>query len=147
MFYCLLRKSNGLIQTILDNEDDLKLLFKSCHKILDNEVLENQDISLKFLLIILTGVDNLNENALIEYLMAENMFSSIINLVHLHRLSNTAEHTTKDFDFLNDVVLTMILLANYRKNESTTFKVQLSIFANETALNAFGGIINNKLVE
>jgi hypothetical protein len=67
--------------------------------------------------------------------------------VHLHRLSNTAEQTTKDNDFLNDVTMTMILLANYRKNESTTFKVQLSIFANESALNAFGGIINNKLVE
>lgn len=149
VFYCLMRKSNGLIQSILD-DDDLKLLFKNCRKVLENEIFGSQDVCLKLLLIILTGVDSLNENSLIEYLMADNLFDALIHLVQLHRLtsSNNDEHQSKGSDMGNDVVLTIVLLTNYRKNESTNpFQVQLSIFANEIALNSFGSIINNKLVE
>lgn len=126
-----------------------KVLFNSCQTILKSEILNSQDICLKLLLIILTGVDNLNDNLLIEYLMHENgLFDALIQLVQCHRLNNSADNSTKANDMGNDVVLILVLLANYRKNESTNpYIVQLSIFAEESALNAFGSIINNKLVE
>lgn len=137
--YCLLRKGNRTVENILDHEE-LKLLFKKCHQILDSELMDVHEVCcLKLLLIILTGVDTLNENLLIEYLMIENFFDSLIKLV---------QTKTSSSEIGNDVVLIIILLANYRKNECTNpYIVQLSIFANETALNSFASIINNKLVE
>lgn len=137
--YCLLKKG-GVIENILDHEE-LKTLFKKCHDILDNEILDMHDLCLKLLLIfIVTPSDNLNENLLIEYLMNENIFESLIKLVQIH--------STKKSDIGTDVVLIIILLANYRKNECRNpYIVQLSIFANEAALISFAEIINNKLLE
>lgn len=155
-----MRKSNGSVQMVL-HDDDLKLIFKNCHRLLEtfghSEVV--QEVCLKLLLIILTGVDNINENQLIEYLMVENMFESLTQLVH--RLGSNADQKATDignhvipiiqinylliFIFL---VLIIILLCNYRKNESTNpYIVQLSILADEQILNSFSSIINNKLVE
>jgi hypothetical protein len=73
-----MRKSNGSIQAILTDED-LKVFFKHCHKTL--ELADVQEFGLKLILIILTGVDNINENQLIEYLMIENVFESLTQLV------------------------------------------------------------------
>lgn len=98
LFYCLMRKSNGSVQMVLQDED-LKVIFKNCHRLF----LENfgysevfKELCLKLLLIILTGVDNINENLLIEYLMVENMFESLTQLVHLHRLGNNADQKATD---------------------------------------------------
>jgi hypothetical protein len=143
-FYSFMKKQPSLVQKIIDDEE-LRLLFDNFHTIILNESLEAQDVCLKFLLVVLTGCDNLNENALIEFLMHENgLFDALIQLVQLHRLNNgDSKH-----DMGNDVVLILVLLANYRKNEYTNpYIVQLSIFADESALNSFGRIINNKLVE
>lgn len=146
IFYCLMRKSNGLIQTILDDED-LKLLFKNCHDLLNQEsrLLEELTISncVKFILIVLTGVDNLNENQLIEYLMVEDVFESLIQIVHLHRLTNGDEMIKA-----TDIVMIIILLCNYHKYQSTNpYICNLSILADEQILNSFSTIINGKLVE
>lgn len=95
LFYSLMRKSNGSVQMVLQ-DDDLKIIFKNCHRLLEtyghSEVF--QEVCLKLLLIILTGVDNINENLLIEYLMVENMFESLTQLVHLHRLGNNDQKAT-----------------------------------------------------
>lgn len=95
LFYCLMRKSNGSVQIILQDED-LKLTFKNCHRLLEYQ--DVQEACLKLLLIILTGVDNINENQLIEYLMVENMFESLTQLVHLHRLGSNADQLSKATD-------------------------------------------------
>lgn len=95
LIYCLFRKSNGCVQTVLE-EDDLKTLFKNCHQILVQH--EVTDVCLKLLLIILTGVENINENELIEYLMVENMFETLTQIVHLHRLGNDADEQSKATD-------------------------------------------------
>lgn len=90
-----MRKSNGSVQMVLQ-DDDLKAIFKNCHRLLEtfghSEVV--QEVCLKLLLIILTGVDNINENQLIEYLMVENMFESLTQLVH--RLGSNADQKATD---------------------------------------------------
>lgn len=138
VLYCLLKKGNGIIELILE-PDEIKHLFKKCHEILDSGI-DLHVLCLKLLLIsIVTPVDNLNENSLIEYLMNENFFDSLIKLVQTN--------STKTQE-ANDVVLVIILLANFRKNEGRNpYIVQLSIFANESALISFAEIINSKLLE
>lgn len=145
-FFCLMKKSNGLIQTFLEDED-LKVLFKNCHNLLnqDSRILEEQTISncVKFILIVLTGVDNLNENQLIEYLMVEDIFESLIQIVHFHRLTNGDEMIKA-----SDIVMIIILLCNYHKYQSTNpYICNLSILADEQILNSFSTLINDKLVE
>lgn len=113
----------------------MKSLIHSCNAILLSDVLDSpRDICLKLLLIILTGADNLNQNTLIEHLMSNNLFSSFIQIL--------------ENEFSHDVVLLITLLVNYRKNEGTNpYVVQLSILADEYALNSFGQIISSKLLE
>ena len=140
----MMKKSSGFIKAVLpgdDLADTMKLLIQNCNDILLSELLDSpRDICLKLLLIILTGIDNLNQNVIIEQLMVHNLFSSFIRLLNDPDFHNC--------EFGNDVVLLVTLLVNYRKNEGTNpYVVQLSILADEYALNAFGQIISSKLVE
>lgn len=136
----MMKKSNGFLQAVLQEElaETMKLLISHCNNILIGELLDSpRDVCLKLLLIILTGLDNLNQNVIIEHLMVNNLFSSFIRLLN-----------DPDCEFGNDVVLLVTLLVNYRKNEGTNpYVVQLSILADEYALNSFGQIISRKLVE
>lgn len=141
IFYSLMRKLNGLIETILE-EEEIKKMFKNLHEILNNEVEEILIVyCVKFILIILTGVDNLNENNLIEFLMIEDIFESLIQIIHIHRLATNDEKAT-------DIVMIIILLCNYHKYQSTNpYICNLSILADEQILNSFSTIINAKLLE
>jgi hypothetical protein len=146
MFYGLSQKPNQ-INAIICDEETISELYKTCKQILEFSEFESHDVCLKLLLIILTSSDNLNDNILIENLMTDNLFDTLINLVHLNRLINT-ENSMKASDILQDVILIIILLANYRKNESCNpYIVQLSILAEENILNSFCFLINNKLME
>lgn len=144
MFYCMMKKSNGFLQAVLPGdelEEIMKTLIQHCNDIFLSELLDSpRDVCLKLLLIILTGMDNLNSNAIIEHLMVNNLFDQFIRLLNDPDFHNC--------EFGHDVVLLITLLVNYRKNESTNpYVVQLSILADEYALNSFGQIISSKLVE
>lgn len=140
----MMKKSNGFLQAVLPEEDlaeTMKTLIQHCNDILLSELLDSpRDICLKLLLIILTGMDNLNQNAIIEHLMSNNLFDQFIRLLNDPDFHNC--------EFGHDVVLLITLLVNYRKNEGTNpYVVQLSILADEYALNSFGHIISSKLIE
>lgn len=138
-----MKKSNGFLQSVLPEEDlaeSMKTLIQHCNEILLTDQLDSpRDVCLKLLLIILTGMDNLNQNSIIEHLLSNNLFDQFIRL-----LNDPDFHT----EFGHDLVLLITLLVNYRKNEGTNpYVVQLSILADEYALNSFGQIISSKLIE
>ena len=141
IIYCLLKRSRVEVLA----EENLKFLFKVIHELLksfsaDSSELCNISPCLKFVLIVLTGSDNLNENKLVEYLMTENIFEPLIRMVHLHRINGEETNSY-------DIVMIIILLCNYRKNQSTNpYIVQLSILADELILNSFSSIINGRLI-
>lgn len=137
-----MKKSNGFLQAVLpDLAETMKELIEKCNGIVLSELLESpRDVCLKLLLILLTGVDNLNQNVIVEHLMVNNLFDQFIRLLNDPDFHNC--------EFGHDVVLLITLLVNYRKNEGTNpYVVQLSILADEYALSSFGQIISSKLVE
>lgn len=94
---------------------------------------------LKFLLIFLTCVENLNENSLVEYLMINSLFDSLVLILSDPTLRGDLGH---------DVVVLIALLLNYRKYEGTNpYVVNLSILADELALNGYGQVISSSLID
>lgn len=124
--------STDLIKTIFfeyqEMDEKMKILLSYCNNILSTDVTETaRYMYLKLLLIIVTGIDNVSQNILIEYLIVHSQFDAFINL--LRDSSLRAKHG-------HDVVILLTILVNYRKHEATNpYVVQLSILADELALN------------
>ncbi|XP_014212015.1 UPF0668 protein C10orf76 homolog [Copidosoma floridanum] len=92
---------------------------------------------LKLFLIIATGLDNINQNMLLDFVMSSSVFESLIQL-----LRETAARNEHGYN----VVLILTLLVNYRKHESANpFIVKLSILDDELALNGYGQVISSSL--
>lgn len=94
---------------------------------------------IKLLLVLITGTDNVSQNVLLEYVMMNSLFSSLIRL-----LSDPISRA----QFGHDVVILLTLLVNYRKYEAAnSYIVQLSILADELALNGYGQVISSSLID
>uniref|UniRef100_A0A182PW80 DUF1741 domain-containing protein n=1 Tax=Anopheles epiroticus TaxID=199890 RepID=A0A182PW80_9DIPT len=122
--------------TISDIEEDMRLLLKQLYEILTCNISADRpkDLCLKILLIIATGVDNVNENRLIEFVIGQNLFESFKNILSDSSLRNLHGH---------DVVTLLTILVNYRKHEgSNPYVVELSLLADEFALNGYGQVIS-----
>uniref|UniRef100_A0A182VPT3 DUF1741 domain-containing protein n=1 Tax=Anopheles minimus TaxID=112268 RepID=A0A182VPT3_9DIPT len=122
--------------TISDIEDDMRELLKQLYEILSSNIPSDRpkDLCLKILLIIATGMDNVNENCLIEFIIGQNMFEVFKNMLSDSSLRNLHGH---------DVVTLLTILVNYRKHEgSNPYVVELSLLADEFALNGYGQVIS-----
>jgi hypothetical protein len=96
-----------------------------------------KDLCLKLLLIITTGLDNVSQNMLMELIMANSVFESLIHLL---------THTESRAIHGHNAVLLLTLLVQYRKYESNNpYIVKLSILDEELALHGYGHVITTSL--
>ena len=99
-----------------------------------------RDVCLKLWLTLVTGTDHVSQNVLLEYLMMHNsIFEPLVNILSESQLR--ARHG-------NDVVILLTLLVNYRKYEGANpYIVQLSLLADELALNGYSQVISAALID
>lgn len=138
LFYAIFKKQAtevglDVINTIFefqDVEDKMKKLIVQCNSLLISDVSETQRfMCLKLLLVLVTGTNNVSQNILLEYIMINSLFNSFVRLLSDPTLR--AQHG-------HDVVILLTLLVNYRKYETANpYIVQLSILADELALNGY----------
>lgn len=121
-------------------EQRMTTLMQHCNNFLTGEYPNSlKALCLKLLLIIITGMDNVSQNTLLEYVMLNSVFESLIQLLR---------DTTARNRHGNDAVLLLTLLVNYRKHESANpYIVKLSILDDELALNGYGQVISCSLTE
>ncbi|XP_046834150.1 armadillo-like helical domain-containing protein 3 isoform X2 [Vespa velutina] len=121
-------------------EQRMTTLMQHCNNFLTGEYPDSlKALCLKLLLIIVTGMDNVSQNTLLEYVMLNSVFESLVQLLRDTGARNRHGH---------DAVLLLTLLVNYRKHESTNpYIVKLSILDDELALNGYGQVISSSLTE
>lgn len=104
-----------------------------------NEVV--REMCLKLLLVLVTGTDNVSQNVLLEYMMVNNcrLFEALVQTLSDPVLRQRHGH---------DTVILMTVLVNYRKYESANpYIVQLSLLADELALNGYSQVISAALID
>lgn len=99
-----------------------------------------RDVCLKLWLMLVTGTDHVSQNVLLEYIMINNsIFDPLVNILSESQLR--PRHG-------NDVVILLTLLVNYRKYEGANpYIVQLSLLADEFALNGYSQVISAALID
>ncbi|XP_045449706.1 armadillo-like helical domain-containing protein 3 [Melitaea cinxia] len=130
------------IKSILLGTDNantkMQKLLEHCSTVLSGDVPDSlKSMVLKLLLIIATGIDNIDDNPLVEHLMLHSLFEPLIQL-----LCTSTERQQHGYD----VVLLLMFLVNYKKHESANpYVVKLSILDDELALNGYGQVIRAAL--
>lgn len=99
-----------------------------------------RDVCLKLWLLLVSGTDHVSQNVLLEYIMINNsIFEPLVNILSESQLRG--RHG-------NDVVILLTLLVNYRKYEGANpYIVQLSLLADELALNGYSQVISCALID
>ncbi|XP_052865658.1 armadillo-like helical domain-containing protein 3 isoform X3 [Anopheles cruzii] len=120
---------------VCDIEEEMKSLLSRLNDMLCDDVVDSpKDPCLKILLIIVSGMDNVNDNHLIEFIVGQSLFEAFKKILSDSTLRNQHGH---------DVVTLLTILVNYRKHEnSNPYIVELSLLADELALNGYGQVIS-----
>ncbi|XP_042904338.1 armadillo-like helical domain-containing protein 3 isoform X2 [Parasteatoda tepidariorum] len=119
-------------------EGQMQILIQQLSQYLINDYPPSlKSLVLKFLLVLVTAVENVSQNTLLEYLMMNSLFEAIIQL-----LNDTSSRQNHGYD----AVLLLTILVNYRKHEAANpYIVKLSIIDNEMSLNGFGHVVSQAL--
>lgn len=114
-----------------------QLIDSLCHFLVADYSVSLKNLVLKLLLILVTAVDNVSANTLMEYFMMNNIFDSIVQILGNPALRGDHGH---------EAILLLIILVNYRKNEfQNPYLSKLSILDDEFALNGLGLVISDVL--
>lgn len=121
-------------------ELQMKILVENLNVILVGESpVSLKNLSLKLLLILLTAADNVSQNTIVEYLMINSVFESIVKI-----LASPVGRQQHGYE----AIMLLTLLVNYRKYEaSNPYIVKLSILDDDLALNGLGCIISDVLTD
>lgn len=97
-----------------------------------------KDLCLKLLTILATGMDNVCQNALLEYVMVNSVYESLIHLLFQAESRLCHGHSA---------VLLLTILIQYKKYESSNpYSVKLSILDQEMPLHGYANVITNSLI-
>ena len=98
-----------------------------------------KDLCLQLLLVISSGTDNVNNNTLLEYLMINSVFHSVVGLL------GEAGHRKRHG---RNAATVLALLVQYRKYESSNpYILQLSILDQEIVLHGYSHVVTSSLAE
>ncbi|XP_005106779.1 armadillo-like helical domain-containing protein 3 [Aplysia californica] len=98
-----------------------------------------KQLSLKFMLVLVTATDNISQNTMLEYLLINSLFESLVLILGNWNLRPILGQ---------DAVLLLTLLVQYRKYESANpYVVKLSILDDELALTGYAQIVSHLLSE
>ncbi|CAK9299038.1 unnamed protein product [Gordionus sp. m RMFG-2023] len=88
-------------------------------------------LSFKIIISILTIVEKLNDNQLIEYFSTQNIFETLFSMI----IDQT--------NYLDDIILILVLLFNYKKymNPPNPYIMKLSIIDEQSSLNRYGSYV------
>jgi hypothetical protein len=118
----------------------MRNLIESLRKFLSEDYpISVKNLCLKLILIILTSIDNISQNVMLEYLMINSLFEALVSL-----LSDADARDHHGYD----AAVVLSLLVNYRKHETANlYVIKLSVLDNEIALNGLGHVISTILTE
>ncbi|TRY78279.1 hypothetical protein TCAL_08766 [Tigriopus californicus] len=119
---------------------DSLLTFQADHPgfLTGDEPASLKDLCLKLLTIVATGMDNVGQNALLEYVMVNSVYESLIHL--LFQAESRVCHG-------HSAVLLLTILIQYKKYESSNpYSVKLSILDQEMPLHGYANVITNSLI-
>ncbi|KAL3864628.1 hypothetical protein ACJMK2_006293 [Sinanodonta woodiana] len=98
-----------------------------------------KQLVLKFLQILATATDNISQNTLLEYILINSVYESLVQI-----LASPLSRQTLGVD----AVLVLTLLVQYRKYESANpYIVKLSILDDELALTGYAHIVSSALCD
>ena len=98
-----------------------------------------KELCLQLLLVVSSGTDNVSSNTLLEYLMINSVFSSLVELL------GEAQHRKRHG---RSAVTVLALLVQYRKYESSNpYILQLSILDQEIVLHGYSHVVTSSLGE
>ncbi|GFS10796.1 UPF0668 protein C10orf76 homolog [Elysia marginata] len=121
-------------------ESVMQSLIESINVMLTGDVPTNlKQLSLKFMLVLVTATDNISQNTILEYFLINSVFESLVQILGSRTIGPVLGH---------DAVLLLTLLVQYRKYESANpYVVKLSILDDELALTGYAQIVSNLLSE
>lgn len=98
-----------------------------------------KSLALGLLLVLVTATDNISQNTVLEYIMMNSVFESLIQIIGNISLRQRLG---------GDAVLLLTILVQYRKHEAANpYIVKLSILDDELALTGFSQVISASLLE
>jgi len=121
-------------------EQEMSILLTSVNRFLSGESAAClKDLCLQLLLVLASGTDNVSTNTLLEYLMINSVFESLVGL--LAQAGERAKHG-------KNAVTVLTLLVQYRKYDSSNpYILRLSILDQELVLHGYSQVVTASLAE